>query len=376
MYPPHKDITASVDAAVIREIRKHGYLFGGDRHEDYCPVLNDGTYAEYSWRGWGRIIALAYGAEGECSYMCGYMDSFIKPSARKYPGADSLPDDERIVPKESLADVFEMHLSDDMFSKVEAGTKTVEMRLFDDKRKQVDIGDYIEFIHVADPARRVLRKVADLQPFASFRDAFTATEYRDNAFVNVLRYTPAQLGAPESSDIPALVHGMYKYYTKKQEKEHGVIAFTLEKPEHTCDIRLELGMYSPASNGLLEEKFDDFDAYLRFEDAYYDIDAIEEKLSKVSQNFVRRYGSFVYNQSVAYDGDVNVMLRRMLKDILDKAPMLREIREKFCKAIALKVYAVTARDGKEPIQRLSLDDDIEEFLQTSGVELTIERRTI
>lgn len=226
-YPPHKYITACVDAAIIKEIRRCGYCFGGDRHEDYCPVLNDGTYVSYSWRGWGRIMALAHGIEGDYAYMFAYMDELIEPSARKYPTYD-LSDDSRIVPKETLTETFVMHLADDMFEAVKAGTKTVEIRLFDDKRKLVDIGDYIEFRKLSNPKERVTRRVADLNIFSTFEELFKSERYENGKRVVKLRYTPAQVGAPEGATVKSLVDGMYKYYDKAQEKKYGVIAFVLE----------------------------------------------------------------------------------------------------------------------------------------------------
>lgn len=380
MYPAHEHITASVDAAIIKEIREHKYLFGGDRHEDYCPVLNDGTYVSYSWRGWGRIIALAYGVEGDYSYMCAYMNSMIKPKALNYPGLDSLPKDHRIVPKESLAEIFVMHLADDMFEKVKAGTKTVEMRLFDDKRKLVDVGDYIEFRKLSDENERVLRRVAYLYPYESFKDAFENVYHEKKKRIDALRFTPEQLGAPENSDLKSLIDGMYKYYSKAQEKEHGVIAFTLEEPKHSCRISLNVMLYSPESEVLLYDKLADFDyfdeEYQRYVDIFYDIDSIKQAISEISEGFVHRYGSFAFEDYEDYDVDVNVMLRKMLKDLFGKEQKLKEITEKFLKVITLEIYAVIAKDSEEPKQNLSLDKDIIEFLHKSGVELKLETKII
>ncbi len=380
MYPPHEYITASVDAAIIKEIRKHKYLFGGDAHEQNCPVLNDGTHVDYSWRGWGRIIALSYGIEGEYAYMCGYMDQLIKPKARKYPELDSLPKDHLIVAKESLVEVFEMHLDDDLFEKVKEGTKTVEIRLFDDKRKQVDIGDYIEFIKKSDECERVIRRVVDLYPWESFQKAFSCENVENGKFVKRLRFAPEQLGAPKDSDLKSLVKGMYRYYDKKQEKKYGVISFTLEQPKHSCSICFSIMLYSPESHGLLDEKLLDpnisNEEYEKYENAFFDDDSLEKFLSEISQNYVRRYESFVLADYHEYDVDVNVMLRKMLKDFFGKEQKLKEIMEKFCKVITLEIFATIIKDSKEPKQRLSLDEDIKEFLQKSGVKLKLKKKRI
>lgn len=224
-YPKHKYITAPVDAVIIEEIRKYGYLFGGDAHERYCPVLNDGTYVRYSWRGWGRIMALAHGHNGDMDYMMAYMDEMIDPELRKYPKAEEI-DDSRIVLKENLTDTFVMHLSDTMFQAIQEGTKTVEVRLYDDKRHQIDIGDYIEFYRNNRRDTCVKMRVIDLRIKRTFKELFK----RDIDLVNTEMYfSPEQLGFPEKSTIHSLVQEMYKYYTKDQERKYGVVAILLEK---------------------------------------------------------------------------------------------------------------------------------------------------
>ena len=220
-YPKHKDITASVDAVIIKEIRKHRYLFGGDAHERYCPLLNDGTYVRYSWRGWGRIMALAHGYTAE-DYMLAYMDDIIDPEMRKYP-EDLDIDESRIKFKENLADTFVMHLSEEMFLAMKEGTKTVEVRLFDDKRKLVDIGDYIEFHN---NNVYIKMRVLDIRIEHTFKELFERSiDLRNTS----LYYAPKQLGFSEESSIDELVKEMYKRYTKEQEEKYGVIAFTLEQ---------------------------------------------------------------------------------------------------------------------------------------------------
>ena len=39
----------------------------------------------------------------------------------------------------------EMRLHDTPFKMIQAGTKTIELRLYDEKRQQIQVGDEIEF---------------------------------------------------------------------------------------------------------------------------------------------------------------------------------------------------------------------------------------
>ncbi len=341
-YPEHETITASVDAAIIKELKDHGYMFGGDMHEYYCPILNDGTFVSYSWRGWGRIIALA---NDDDDYMLGYMNMLINPDYLKYPD-DLLIEDNLIVPRETLAEVLVMRLSDDMFEAVKNGTKTVEIRLFDEKRKHVDIGDYIDFRKLSDETQRVLMKVTDLRLGQSFEEIFREYDFKRGY---VLRYPPEALGSPANADCRSLVKGMYKYYTKEQEEKYGVIAIELEKPKHCCTTYL----------GIWTETF-----------------TFEDKILSITEDFEQFDNWFRIGFNEEYDTDVNVMLRKTLKDLFGKEERLKDVFGWLGVPITLEIYATVIEDSDEPKQNLTIDKDVTDFLQKSGIELKLQKRVI
>ncbi len=370
-YPEHRTITASVDRAIIKEIREHGYLFGGDAHENYCPVLNDGTLVSYSWRGWGRIMALAYEEEGEYAYMMGYMDSMIKEEARKYP-SDGLVEDIRIVPKESLTETFVMHLTDEQFEKVKVGTKTIEIRLFDDKRKLVDIGDYIEFRKVSDENEHVIRKVSDILGIEkSFTKIFTKINFSSKEWEEVLRFSPQSLGAPEDSTIQSLVENMYQYYDKADEEKYGVIAFLLEEPKpacHTCFKALindneRIQRYSEKMATASDEEFN-----WLLDNFSFDSEQIQAELDELA-SFDMRWDYLYYGENDTYEEDLNDMLRKTLAGLLGKEEQLKALQDKYILILQLEIYAVIIKDSSLPKQRLSLDKDIIEFLHKTNTQL-------
>lgn len=354
IYPEHKDITVGVDKVIIEEIRKHGYLFGGDSHETYSPVLNDGTLVNYSWRGWGRIMAIAHDEwTGGVSYMFGYMDKLLNPEYIKYPQLSV--DDRRIVPKESLAETIVMRLKDDEFDAIKSGEKTVEIRLFDDDSKRVDIGDYIEFVKSSDGTERVKRKVVDLDVWQSFEEVFTKVRHKNGERIVELRFTPKQLGAPQDATVDSLVENMYKYYAKEQEEECGVVAFILEEPKHSCSTYLSV---------CINEGDED--------DAYY--------IRKILFCFVPDFDCF--NQCFRiglndnYDVDVNVMLRETLKDFLGKEDVLKKFQSVENVSVSLEIFATIIKDSEEPNQYLSIDDDIIEFLSKADIKLNLNYKII
>ena len=44
---------------------------------------------------------------------------------------------------------YEMKLNDEPFQKIRDGKKTIELRLFDEKRRKLELGDHIIFSKVA-----------------------------------------------------------------------------------------------------------------------------------------------------------------------------------------------------------------------------------
>ncbi len=371
-YPLHEPITASVDFAIIKEIRKHGYLFGGDAHKRYCPVLNDGTYVSYSWRGWGRIIALAYEEEGEYAYMYGYMDELIKPSAHKYP-KDKAVEDIRIVPKESITETFIMHLADDMFEKVKAGTKTVEVRLFDDKRKLVDVGDYIEFHKKSDENELVIRKVVDIPLIQkSFKEMFKTSKYLGNQkWKDVMRFSPESLGAQTNSTIKSLVNQMYKYYDKSEEEKYGVVAFILEEPKPACYTIFKVLLNGDERINRYYEKLvaaSDEEFYRLMDDSLFDSDKIADALKEIAA-FKEKWDYFSYGENNTYQGDLNEMLRKTLTGLIGKEEQLKAIQDKYLVVMQLEIFEVIVNDSNQPKQHLSLDKDITEFLDKLWTKL-------
>ena len=56
----------------------------------------------------------------------------------------------------------EMKLREEPFSMMAEGKKTVELRLYDEKRRAIEVGDEICFRHASDEARTLTRYVVRL----------------------------------------------------------------------------------------------------------------------------------------------------------------------------------------------------------------------
>ncbi len=83
--------------AIIDEIRRHGYLFSGFHHQEswdgVVPILNDGRKRCFSQRGWGGVMAEAYGHEGKYDYAAfTFSGSLSEEGLRFAPECYSLDD--------------------------------------------------------------------------------------------------------------------------------------------------------------------------------------------------------------------------------------------------------------------------------------------
>ena len=69
--------------------------------------------------------------------------------------------------------LHQMKLAEGPYNSIKAGTKTIEMRLYDEKRRQVKIGDNIEFTN-RETGETVLAEVLELHIFNSFEEMYKA----------------------------------------------------------------------------------------------------------------------------------------------------------------------------------------------------------
>lgn len=84
--------------------------------------------------------------------------------------------------------VHSMKLANSPFTSIKAGTKTIEMRLYDKKRREVKIGDTIQFTN-RDTGENIVAEVLSLHIFNSFEEMYNAFDkvllgYAENEIAN------------------------------------------------------------------------------------------------------------------------------------------------------------------------------------------------
>ena len=107
-----------------------------------------------------------------------------------------------------------MHLDPEAFVRMEAGEKTVELRLYDEKRRHIQAGDVIRFESTDDDTDVLYAQVAGMRFFASFDELYRALPLTDCG------YTPAEAKTASPRD-------MDKYYAPEDQKKWGVVGIEL-----------------------------------------------------------------------------------------------------------------------------------------------------
>ena len=104
-----------------------------------------------------------------------------------------------------------MTLHNSPFTMIMSGTKTIEMRLYDEKRKRIKEGDTIIFSNAV-TKETLYAKVIKLFRYNNFEELY------DNHDKISLGYDPEEKASPDD---------MLLYYTKEQIDENGVLAIEI-----------------------------------------------------------------------------------------------------------------------------------------------------
>ena len=105
-----------------------------------------------------------------------------------------------------------MKLKKEPFEKIKNGSKTIELRLNDEKRQKVQVGDFIEFSHLDDLKQKIQTRVTTLHHFGSFAELFAAILKEKFGY---------------ASDETPNPNFMDEYYTREEQEKYGVLGIEL-----------------------------------------------------------------------------------------------------------------------------------------------------
>lgn len=99
------------------------------------------------------------------------------------------------------------------FEKIGREEKTIEIRLYDDKRKKIKAGDKIVFRQLSDESNVIITTVKALHRFSSFQELFSSDLF-------------SKTGCGEMP-IDSATEYMHTFYSIEQEKEFGVLGIEI-----------------------------------------------------------------------------------------------------------------------------------------------------
>ena len=105
--------------------------------------------------------------------------------------------------------LHKMKLNESPFERIKNGTKTIEFRLYDEKRQQVKIGDKIEFSKLPDLQEKLIVDVIDL--------------YREDTFENLFRKLYS-----DEEEIIQKTETMHTIYSPEKEQQYGILGIKIK----------------------------------------------------------------------------------------------------------------------------------------------------
>ncbi len=108
--------------------------------------------------------------------------------------------------------IFEMNLHNEPFELIKSKSKTIEMRINDERRKNLKKGDEIIFTNRT-TLEKLKAKVVALHYFNNFSELYKAFDK------NAIGYRDDEEANPSDMDL---------YYTKEQQEKYGVVAIKIK----------------------------------------------------------------------------------------------------------------------------------------------------
>lgn len=111
--------------------------------------------------------------------------------------------------------IHEMSLTSAPFDKIKNRKKTIEIRLYDEKRRGVKVGDIILFSKLPDKKEKIKVGVVGLSIFKSFHDLFS-------------NFDKSKFGHDQTLSIEDQINLQREHYTSEEEKQNGVVGIHIK----------------------------------------------------------------------------------------------------------------------------------------------------
>ena len=107
-----------------------------------------------------------------------------------------------------------MKLQPEYYNFILNGTKRIEMRLYDEKRQSIKLGDTIKFLKEPELSESFNAKVIGLLRYNSFKDMFKDFD------ISIL--------SDKSMTKEELIKVLEQFYTKEKQEQYGVLGIRIE----------------------------------------------------------------------------------------------------------------------------------------------------
>lgn len=107
-----------------------------------------------------------------------------------------------------------MKLAPKLFESIKSGEKTIELRLLDEKRQLINVGDTIVFTDTQNESNVIYTRVFNLHRFDSFEELYEALP------LEKCGYSAHELSSAKPEDMEV-------YYSKDKQKKYGVVGIDL-----------------------------------------------------------------------------------------------------------------------------------------------------
>jgi ASC-1-like (ASCH) protein len=111
--------------------------------------------------------------------------------------------------------MYTMHLDENPYNRMQSGNKTIELRLNDEKRKALEVGDIIKFYNRSNKDEFLDTMVLSLYNYGDFKSFFEV-------------YGLKPLGHPKEYTLDKVLANLQEIYPKEKEKKFGVLAIKIE----------------------------------------------------------------------------------------------------------------------------------------------------
>jgi len=107
-----------------------------------------------------------------------------------------------------------LNLHSGPFEEIRLGRKTIELRLWDEKRSRIRVGDTLVFAHSDDPSRTLTTTVTALHRFPDFAALYAALP------LDKCGYLPEEIPSASPADMNA-------YYSVEKQALYGVVGIEI-----------------------------------------------------------------------------------------------------------------------------------------------------